>query len=49
MAENTHPTPGTSAGYAAEGRELERDSLKVDTKMLATPHKRLPTNQAIQK
>lgn len=27
MAENTHPTPGTSAGYAAEGRELERDSL----------------------
>ncbi|MFR2587872.1 MAG: hypothetical protein ACLS9I_08250, partial [Adlercreutzia equolifaciens] len=27
MTENTNQTPGTTAGYGPEGRELERESL----------------------
>ncbi len=45
MAENTHPTPGTSAGYAAEGRELEQEALENSSYPVAEAHP-LPDDEA---
>lgn len=35
MTENTNQTPGVTAGYGPEGRELERESLAYGESPLA--------------
>jgi hypothetical protein len=45
MVENTHPTPGTSAGYAAEGRELEQEALENSSYPVTEVHP-LPDDEA---
>lgn len=45
MAENTHPEPGTSAGYTAEGRELEQEALENSSYPVAEAHP-LPDDEA---
>lgn len=45
MAENTHPEPGTCAGYSAQGRELEHDAVEGGTYPV-TDSQPLPDDEA---
>lgn len=45
MAENTHPEPGTSTGYGAQGRELEHEAVEGGTYPVAD-NQPLPDDEA---